>query len=84
MSIDIRRLTPTDIPLMYALLKTFGEGFNDADTYTANCPSEDYLRRLLDGDTFIALAALKNGAVVMDSTPLRLEPATIRPEGPGL
>jgi len=27
---------------------------------------------------------LKNGAVVMDSTPLRLEPATIRPEGPGL
>ena len=45
-------------------LKTFGKAFKDMDTYTANPPSEDYLRRLLDGDSFIPLTALKNGEVV--------------------
>ena len=64
MFIDIRHLTPTDVPLMNALLRTFGEAFNDGDTYTANPPSEAYLRRLLGRDSFIALAALKSGHVV--------------------
>jgi aminoglycoside 3-N-acetyltransferase I len=64
MLVDIRHLTPNDVPLMDALLRTFGEAFNDVDTYTANRPSEDYLRRLLGGDSFIALAALKSGVVV--------------------
>ena len=64
MSLVIRHLTPDDVPLMDALLKTFGEAFHDVDTYTANRPSEDYLRRLLGGDSFIALAALKSGVVV--------------------
>jgi aminoglycoside 3-N-acetyltransferase I len=61
---EIRHLTPNDVPLMNALLKTFGEAFNDVNSYTANPPSEDYLRRLLGGDSFIALAALKSGVVV--------------------
>ena len=61
---DIRHLTPNDVPLMNALLRTFGEAFNDLDTYTANRPSEDYTRRLLGGNSFIALAALKSGVVV--------------------
>ena len=64
MFIDIRHLTPTDVPLMNALLRTFGEAFNDVDTYTANPPSEAYLRRLLGRASFIALAALKSGHVV--------------------
>ena len=64
MSIDIRHLTPDDVPLMEGLLKTFGEAFHDLDTYTAKRPSEGYLRRLLAGDSFIALAALKSGVVV--------------------
>jgi aminoglycoside 3-N-acetyltransferase I len=64
MLVDIRHLTPNDVPLMDALLRTFGEAFNDVDTYTANRPSEGYLRRLLGGDSFIALAALKHGVVV--------------------
>jgi aminoglycoside 3-N-acetyltransferase I len=63
-SLVIHRLTPDDIPLMEALLATFGEAFDDVDTYTGNRPSADYLRRLLGGDSFIALAALKNGNVV--------------------
>ena len=64
MSLDIRHLTPDDIPLMEALLQTFGEAFDDVATYTGNRPDADYLRRLLGGDSFIALAALKDGQVV--------------------
>jgi aminoglycoside 3-N-acetyltransferase I len=60
----IHHLTPDDIPLMEALSATFGEAFDDVDTYTGNRPGAEYLRRLLAGDSFIALAALKNGAVV--------------------
>ena len=64
MSVDIRHLTPNDLTLMEALLRTFGEAFNEVHTYTANRPGEGYLRRLLGGDTFIALAAVKSGEVV--------------------
>ncbi len=45
-------------------MATFGEAFDDADTYAGNRPSVDYLRRLLGSDSFIALAASKNGDVV--------------------
>ncbi len=64
MSLDIRHLTPNDIALMEALLTTFGAAFNDMDTYTTSRPGADYLRHLLGGDSFIALAALKNGEVI--------------------
>ena len=64
MSLDIRHLTSDDIPLMEALLQTFGEAFDDVENYTGNRPSADYLRRLLAGESFIALAALKDGHVV--------------------
>jgi aminoglycoside 3-N-acetyltransferase I len=64
MPVDIRHLTPNDLPLMDALLRTFGEAFNDADAYTANRPAAAYWKRLLAGDSFIALVALQNGLVV--------------------
>ena len=65
MSLRIYALTANDIPLMNALLTTFGEAFDDAETYNAaKRPSEEYLRQLLNGDTFIALAALKRSEVV--------------------
>jgi aminoglycoside 3-N-acetyltransferase I len=64
MLLDIRQLTSNDVPLIDGLLRTFAEAFNDVDTYAANRPSEEYLRRLLGGDSFIALAALKSGVVV--------------------
>ena len=64
MPVDIYQLTSSDVPLMEALLLTFGEAFDEVETYTANRPSEDYLRQLLGGDTFIALAAVKQGNVV--------------------
>jgi aminoglycoside 3-N-acetyltransferase I len=64
MPIEIRHLTPDDIDLMNALLKTFGEVFDEPATYDGNRPGADYLRRLLGGDSFIALVALKDDEVV--------------------
>jgi aminoglycoside 3-N-acetyltransferase I len=64
MSVDVCLLTADDLPLMQALLAVFGEAFDDVQTYTKQQPSAAYLRQLLGGDSFIALAALKNGRVV--------------------
>ena len=62
--IDICHITPNDVDLMNAVLSFFGEVFGDPDSYTSKPPGPDYLRRLLGGDTFIALAALRDGEVV--------------------
>lgn len=64
MTLEIRHLAQDDVPLLKALLTMFGEAFNDIDTYTGNRPSGSYLRRLLGGESFIALAALKNDVIV--------------------
>lgn len=64
MSSVIYRLTAHDIKLMEALSTIFGEAFNDVETYTSNRPSANYLRRLLEDDSFIAIVALKNGNIV--------------------
>ncbi len=64
MSLAIHHLTPDDTALMEGLMQTFGEAFNDLDTYTGKRPSPGYLQRLMASDTFIALAATKNGTVV--------------------
>jgi aminoglycoside 3-N-acetyltransferase I len=64
MPVDIRQLTSDDLPLMDALLRMFGEAFNDVHTYTAKRPSQSYLKRLLGGESFIALVALEGEVVV--------------------
>ena len=64
MMLAIHRLTPDDHALMDALLATFGEAFNEPETYGAKRPSTSYLQRLLGSDSFIALGALKGGEVV--------------------
>lgn len=64
MSLELRHLGPDDIATMNRLLAVFGEAFADPDTYGAKRPGADYLRRLLRGDSFIALAALQGGDVV--------------------
>ena len=63
-SCSIRRLTAEDWALMAAMMTTFGEAFDDRETYTAARPSQHYLKRLLASDYFIALAALKQSSVV--------------------
>ncbi|MBD1842695.1 AAC(3)-I family aminoglycoside N-acetyltransferase [Cyanobacteria bacterium FACHB-63] len=49
---------------MEALLLTFGEAFDDVETYSGNRPSAAYLERLLSSDSFIAIAALQDSEVV--------------------
>ena len=64
MTKEIRQLTIKDVGLMNAWLTNFGEVFNDMKTYTEKPPTADYLKRLLSGDSFIALAALSDEKVV--------------------
>lgn len=49
---------------MERMLTTFGDAFDEVETYSSSRPSAAYLRRLLGSDTFIALAALKGDGVV--------------------
>jgi aminoglycoside 3-N-acetyltransferase I len=60
----IRQITPEDVPLMHGLLTMFGKAFDETGTYDDHRPDAAYLRRLLGGSSFIALAASKNGEVV--------------------
>jgi aminoglycoside 3-N-acetyltransferase I len=63
-SLRIRQLTADDVGVMQALLRTFGEAFNEVDTYCNNQPNADYLERLLGGDSFIAVAAMEGDTVI--------------------
>ena len=62
--VSIRLLTSDDVALMEAMATTFGEAFDEVETYGGARPRPAYLRRLLGSDSFIALAALKNHEVV--------------------
>ncbi len=64
MSITFQALNQHDISLTHALLKLFGEVFDDMDTYTQKTPSTSYLQKLLSSHAFIALVALDNNQVV--------------------
>lgn len=64
MSLHIRQLTAADVGKMQALLLTFGEVFNEVDTYCNNQPNAAYLKRLLGGDSFIAVAAMEGDTVI--------------------
>ncbi len=61
---QIRQLSSGDVALMRKLLEVFGDVFDEAETYCDKQPTTAYLKRLLGGDHFIALAALKSGEVV--------------------
>jgi aminoglycoside 3-N-acetyltransferase I len=64
MTLTLHQIGPQDLALMDGLLAAFGQAFEDLPTYTGRRPSDAYLRKLLAGDSFIALAAVKDGAVV--------------------
>jgi len=49
---------------MQALLTTFGQAFDEVETYSTARPRAAYLERLLGSDYFIALAAMNGGEVV--------------------
>jgi aminoglycoside 3-N-acetyltransferase I len=71
--IDIRQLAAHNLALMNDLLATFGDAFDEADTYSASRPSDAYLQQLLSNNYFIALVALKNGSVVGGITAYELQ-----------
>ena len=62
--VDIRRLGLDDIFLMWGMLAMFADAFEDAQAYDSAKPGDAYLKRLLAGDGFIALAACEGEAVV--------------------
>jgi aminoglycoside 3-N-acetyltransferase I len=64
MSWIVRQLTSADVGLMHSLLQTFGEAFDEVDTYGSKRPDAPYLQRLLGGDSFIAVAAIEGDAVI--------------------
>jgi aminoglycoside 3-N-acetyltransferase I len=51
-----RVLNPSDVGEFRSLLALFGSAFDDRKTYLSAQPDDDYLRRLLASDTFIAVA----------------------------
>jgi aminoglycoside 3-N-acetyltransferase I len=73
MNPTIQQIQPEDIALMEALLTTFGEAFDEVETYSGSRPSADYLRQLLKNDYFIAIVALKEGKVVGGLTAYELK-----------
>lgn len=63
-SFTILRLNGADISLLKALLRVFGEAFDEMETYQRAVPSDAYLAQLLSGDHFIAIVATIQDEVV--------------------
>lgn len=63
-SYAIHQVGQDDLDLMNNLLSLFGAAFDDLEIYGENRPGAAYMRRLLGGDYFIALAALKDKEIV--------------------
>ena len=60
----IRTLGPADVPALEGMLAMFGAAFGEPDTYGSARPRAAYLEQLLASPFFIAIAALKDDAVV--------------------
>lgn len=60
----VRRLDARDLAAFRAMLSMMGRAFDDVVTYTAAQPDDAYLRRLLAGPQFVAIAALSGAEVV--------------------
>ena len=63
-TLTVRTLAGDDVAAMRAMLGMFGDAFGDPDAYRAKQPDDRYLRALLAGDTFVAIAAFA-GAIVI-------------------
>lgn len=62
--VGIDVLAGGDVALLRAVLKLFGEVFEERETYTGAQPGDDYLRDLLAGSQFVAVAARAGDEVV--------------------
>ncbi len=64
MEIQFRQLGHQDLDLMHRLLDCFGKAFQEKAVYGNQRPEAGYMESLLKGDSFIAIAALKEGQVI--------------------
>jgi len=62
--VHIDVLAAGDLTVLRGMLRLFGEVFEERETYTAAQPGDDYLRDLLAGNQFVAVAARAGGEVV--------------------
>jgi aminoglycoside 3-N-acetyltransferase I len=62
--LSVRTLHADEVDVLREMLGVFGRAFEDVDRYCGNQPSGDYLRKLLESETFIAIAALTGSVVV--------------------
>ena len=53
-----------DLRTLKEMLRLFGEVFGEPETYQSNVPTDEYLRSLLESDTFVPLAATIDGEVI--------------------
>jgi aminoglycoside 3-N-acetyltransferase I len=63
-SYRVQALGGNDVAALREILATFGEAFDDEQTYRQAQPNDAYLEELLSSPTFIAIAALSEAAVV--------------------
>src|SRR5678816_2647236 len=59
-----RVLCASDIVELRSMLALFGSAFDEAETYLSAQPDNDYLRRLLASDTFIAVASFDGSTLI--------------------
>jgi aminoglycoside 3-N-acetyltransferase I len=64
MALEIVHITSDESSIFGEVLEVFAIAFDDAESYLSNQPHTEYLRRLLDGNSFICLAARKDGKTV--------------------
>lgn len=62
--VDIRRLGPSDVPLVRQLNALFGDAFDDPDTFAAVPPEDAWLTGLLAKEHVTVLVALSDMQVV--------------------
>lgn len=62
--VTIRRLTADDLLLFRNVAALFAVEFGEAEAYQGNPPSDAYVARLLEGHSFLVLAALDGDRVV--------------------
>jgi aminoglycoside 3-N-acetyltransferase I len=62
--VKFKHLTASDLQLFRELNVVFAHAFEDQQTHLSKPPSDEYLKKLLGKDHFIALAAIQNNRVV--------------------
>lgn len=60
----VQALSAGDLATMRQMLAMFGAAFGEEGTYTQSQPDDAYLRHLLAGDSFIAVAATSGSGVI--------------------